>query len=64
MSTPQAKPQSIKIATFNVNSIKARLPNFLAWLKDFGPDVALLQELKCIDENFPRPRRDWLLNAA
>ena len=54
MSTPQAKPQSIKIATFNVNSIKARLPNFLAWLKDFGPDVALLQELKCIDENFPR----------
>lgn len=47
-------PASIKIATFNVNSIKARLPNFLAWLKDFNPSVVLLQELKCIDEGFPR----------
>jgi exodeoxyribonuclease-3 len=46
--------QTIKIATFNVNSIKARLPNFLAWLKDFAPDVALLQEIKCMDEAFPR----------
>ena len=44
----------MKIATFNVNSIKARLPNFLAWLKDFAPDVALLQEIKCVDDAFPR----------
>ncbi len=44
----------MKIATWNVNSIKARLPNVLAWLEGFGPDVALLQETKCIDENFPR----------
>ena len=42
------------IATWNVNSIKARLPNVLAWLKAAQPDVALLQELKCVDENFPR----------
>jgi exodeoxyribonuclease III len=42
------------IATWNVNSIKARLPNALAWLKAASPDVALLQELKCIDDNFPR----------
>lgn len=42
------------IATWNVNSIKARLPNALAWLKSASPDVALLQELKCIDDNFPR----------
>jgi exodeoxyribonuclease-3 len=42
------------IATWNVNSIKARLPNVLAWLKAAGPDVVLLQELKCIDDNFPR----------
>jgi exodeoxyribonuclease-3 len=42
------------IATWNVNSIKARLPNVLAWLKSANPDVALLQELKCIDDNFPR----------
>jgi len=44
----------LKIATWNVNSIKARLPNVLDWLKTFEPDVALLQELKCLDENFPR----------
>lgn len=44
----------MKIATFNVNSIKARLPNFLAWLKEFAPDVALLQEIKCVDDAFPR----------
>ncbi|MPZ12187.1 MAG: exodeoxyribonuclease III [Kiloniellaceae bacterium] len=42
------------IATWNVNSVKARLPNVLAWLKSAQPDVALLQELKCIDDNFPR----------
>ena len=47
-------PSSIKIAAWNVNSIKARLPNVLAWLKDAAPDVVLLQELKCADENFPR----------
>lgn len=44
----------IKIATWNVNSIKARLPNALAWLKEFAPDVALLQEIKTVDEGFPR----------
>lgn len=44
----------IKIATWNVNSVKARLPNVLAWLKDFAPDVVLLQEIKTVDEAFPR----------
>lgn len=43
----------MKIATFNVNSIKARLPRVLEWLEEFKPDVACLQELKCVDENFP-----------
>ncbi len=42
------------IASWNVNSIKARLPNALDWLKSAEPDVVLLQELKCIDDNFPR----------
>ena len=45
--------QSITIATFNVNSIKARLPNLLAWLDEARPDIVLLQELKCVDEAFP-----------
>jgi exodeoxyribonuclease-3 len=43
----------ITIATFNVNSIKARLPNLLAWLDVARPDIVLLQELKCVDEAFP-----------
>ena len=42
-----------KIATWNVNSIKARLSHVLDWLKDAAPDIALLQELKCVGENFP-----------
>ena len=44
----------VKIATWNVNSIKARLPNLLTWLRDVQPDVALLQETKCVDDAFPR----------
>ena len=43
----------MKIATWNVNSIKARLDNTLSWLKEAKPDVACLQELKCEDEAFP-----------
>ncbi len=43
----------LRIATWNVNSIKVRLPNLLKWLKEAKPDVALLQEIKCIEENFP-----------
>lgn len=41
------------IATWNVNSIRARLPRVLDWLADARPDIALLQELKLMDENFP-----------
>ncbi len=43
----------IKIATFNVNSVKARLPRLLQWLKESQPDIVLLQELKCVEEQFP-----------
>lgn len=43
----------VKIVTWNVNSIKARLPNVLAYLKGETPDIVLLQELKCQTENFP-----------
>ncbi len=50
----QTKPRKIKVATWNVNSIKARLPNVLDWLKQAKPDVVLLQELKCVDDAFPR----------
>jgi exodeoxyribonuclease-3 len=41
------------IATFNVNSINARLQILVDWLRAAGPDVVLLQETKCVDEAFP-----------
>ena len=44
----------MRIATWNVNSVNARLPTVLAWLEAAQPDVACFQEIKCIDENFPR----------
>jgi exodeoxyribonuclease-3 len=43
----------MKIATFNVNGIGARLPALLRWLAEFKPDVACLQELKAPQEKFP-----------
>lgn len=43
-----------KIATWNVNSIKVRLPQILQWLAEHQPDILALQETKTIDENFPR----------
>ena len=44
----------MRIATWNVNSIRQRLDHLLTWLKDCSPDVVCLQEIKCVDEAFPR----------
>ncbi len=44
----------MKIATFNINGIKARFEALSDWLTEFRPDVALLQEIKSVDEGFPR----------
>ena len=44
----------MKIATWNVNSLKVRLPQVLQWLSDNPVDVLCLQETKTIDEKFPR----------
>ena len=43
----------MKIATFNVNGVRSRLPHLLEWLARESPDVACLQELKAFDEGFP-----------
>lgn len=43
----------MRIATWNVNSIGARLPRVLAWLESASPDVVALQELKCSADDFP-----------
>ncbi|HAT84531.1 MAG TPA: exodeoxyribonuclease III [Rhizobiales bacterium] len=44
----------MRIATWNINGIKARHDNLLRWLEQESPDVACLQEIKSVDENFPR----------
>lgn len=44
----------MKIATFNINGVKARLPRLLEWLDETRPDIACLQELKSSDETIPR----------
>ncbi|MEM7634119.1 MAG: exodeoxyribonuclease III [Pseudomonadota bacterium] len=44
----------MQIATWNINGVKARLETALAWLNEARPDVACLQEIKSVDEGFPR----------
>ena len=44
----------MRIATFNINGVKARINAVTDWLTESTPDVALLQEIKSVDENFPR----------
>ena len=47
----------MKIATWNVNSVKVRLPHLLDYLKNAQPDVLCLQEIKCLADDFPRVER-------
>lgn len=44
----------MRIASYNINGIKARLPRLLDWLAQARPDVVALQEIKSVDEGFPR----------
>jgi exodeoxyribonuclease-3 len=44
----------MRIATWNVNSVRQRLDHLVAWLKERSPDIVCLQEIKCVDEAFPR----------
>ena len=43
----------MKLATYNLNGIRARLPRLIEWLDREKPDVVALQELKCADESLP-----------
>ena len=43
----------MKIATWNVNSIRARADRLVAWLEKASPDIVCLQETKVVDEDFP-----------
>src|SRR5689334_8882202 len=53
-STPPTPQPPMRIATWNVNSIKQRTDSAVAWLKERAPDIVCLQETKCVDDAFPR----------
>ncbi|WP_061932591.1 exodeoxyribonuclease III [Aureimonas sp. AU22] len=47
------------LATWNINGVKARLDTLLAWLDERKPDIVGLQEIKSVDEGFPRVELEW-----
>ncbi len=53
MAVRRKTATALKLATFNVNGIRSRLPHLLQWLDEESPDIVCLQELKAIDEGFP-----------
>jgi len=44
----------MRVATWNVNSIRQRIDHLTAWLIERQPDIVCLQETKCVDDAFPR----------
>ena len=48
----------MRIATWNVNSVRQRLDHLQSWLKERQPDIVCLQEIKCTDDAFPREHGD------
>jgi len=54
MTSGLERGKAMRIATWNVNSVKQRLDHLLTFLKSAEPDVVCLQELKCQDDAFPR----------
>lgn len=44
----------VSLATWNINSVRLRLPLVLDFLKNYGPDILCLQEIKCLNDQFPR----------
>lgn len=44
----------MRIATWNVNSVRQRIEHLMTWLKECSPDIVCLQEIKCTDDAFPR----------
>ena len=54
------RANALRIATWNVNSVRQRLPHLLDYLKESSPDALCLQEIKCLDEEFPRAEVEGL----
>ena len=59
----QSWTDPLRIATWNVNSVRQRLEHLLDWMKETQPDVVCLQEIKCVDEAFPRAEIEKRLKA-
>jgi exodeoxyribonuclease-3 len=53
MGLPVLRKSSLKLATFNINGVRPRLPHLLQWLQKESPDIVCLQELKALDSEFP-----------
>src|SRR5262245_60149877 len=45
---------SMKVVTWNINGMRARLGNLTHWLGESAPDIVCLQEIKTVDDQFPR----------
>ena len=60
---PAARVGSVRIATWNVNSVKQRVPRLLPWLDERQPDVVCLQETKLADDAFAELLGDELADA-
>jgi exodeoxyribonuclease-3 len=58
------KKRRLRIASYNINGINTRLHVLERWLQEFQPDIVGLQELKCIDEAFPRDEMEALGYSA
>jgi exodeoxyribonuclease III len=54
MNASTRRLPALRIATWNVNSVRQRLPHLLDYLKETSPDALCLQEIKCTDDQFPR----------
>src|SRR3954462_2923900 len=50
----ELRKKPMRVATWNVNSVKQRIENLTAWLTERAPDIVCLQETKTVDESFPR----------
>src|SRR5262245_29014468 len=57
---PDRIEETLKIATWNINGVRARLGNLISWLKDSAPDIVCLQEIKSADDQFPRAEVETL----
>jgi len=53
MASPEMAADAIRVATWNVNSVRKRCDQAIEWLESSGTDVLCLQETKCVDEQFP-----------